>query len=413
MTDARTLEEQLRQAQRLASVGLLAGGIVHDFNNVLTVILSNATFLKERLADRPDVHEDLREIEVAALWGAALTKQLLAFARKQVRQPQLVDLSELTSHTERWLRRLIGEHIELTTTLLPSPGLIWADPAQIEQVLVNLGLNARDAMPCGGRLRIETMAVDLDQDYTAAHPEVAPGHYVAVTISDTGHGMTPDIMARLSEPLFTTKPKDHGTGLGLATSYGIVSQNGGHLAVSSDPGKGTIFRLYFPRVESQAPPVLPAASDTVPGGTETILLAEDEASVRSASARTLRSMGYSVLEAAHGLEALELAAAHPGPVHLLITDVIMPQLSGKTLADELRRGRPELRVLFTSGYPADVLTDAVLEPGVTFISKPYEPTCLARRVHTILGGSAGRSLRQAPSRSSAHRRRGDGGARGD
>jgi two-component system, cell cycle sensor histidine kinase and response regulator CckA len=250
-------------------------------------------------------------------------------------------------------------------------------------VLLNLGLNARDAMPAGGRLRIETGAVYVDQDEVAAHPDLEPGHYVTVTISDTGHGMTPDVMARISEPLFTTK--DHGTGLGLATSYGIVRQNGGHIAVESEPGKGTIFRVFFPQVQIEAPPPLSAESAPVAGGTETILLAEDEAPVRSIAARTLRSLGYTVLEAVDGVDALEAAAGHSGPVHLLITDVIMPHLSGRTLAAALRRERPELKVLFTSGYPADLLTDAALQPGVAFISKPYESVCLARRVRSVLG----------------------------
>ena len=387
MTDTRTLEEQLREAQRLASIGLFAGGIAHDFNNVLTVILTSAALLRERLSDRPDAREELRELEEAANWGAALTKQLLTFARRQVRQPQLVDLTELTSHTERLLRRLIGEHIELTTALLPSPGLIWADPAQVAQVLVNLGLNARDAMPGGGHLRIATAAVRLGPEYAAAHPDVAPGHYVAVTISDTGHGMTPDVMARLSEPLFTTKVKDHGTGLGLTISYGIVRQNGGHIAVSSEPGRGTTFRLYFPLVEHATAPTPAPVSDTGPGGTETILLAEDEAAVRCVAARTLRSLGYTVLEASHGLEALQVAAGYPEPIHLLITDVVMPHLNGRGLAEGLRRDRPELRVLFTSGYPAHVLTEAELQPETDLLGKPYDPTSLARRVRMMLCGA--------------------------
>jgi nitrogen-specific signal transduction histidine kinase/CheY-like chemotaxis protein len=384
MTDTGSLEEQLQESQRLASIGLFAAGIAHDFNNVLTVILSTAALLGERLSDRSEAREELRELEVAANWGAALTKQLLAFARRQVRQPQFVDVTELTTHTERLLRRLIGEHIELTTTLVPLPGPIWADPAQVEQVLVNLGLNARDAMPGGGRLKIATSAVQLDPGYAAAHPDVTPGHYVAITISDTGHGMTPDIMARLSEPLFTTKAKDHGTGLGLTISYGMVRQNGGHIVVSSEPGIGTIFRLYFPLVEHAAASQPLSPSDMGPGGTETILLAEDEAVVRSVAARTLHALGYTVLEASHGLEALEVAERYPGHIHLLITDVVMPHLNGKELADGLRRNRPELRVLFTSGYPADILTDAKFQPEVHWLSKPYDGTSLAHQVRKAL-----------------------------
>jgi two-component system cell cycle sensor histidine kinase/response regulator CckA len=385
MTDATVLEEQLHEAQRLASIGLFAGGIAHDFNNILTVILSSAALLRGRLSDRPDAQEELREIEVAAGWGAALTKHLLTFARRQARQPQLVDLTDLTARTERLLRRLIGEHIELTTVLPPLPGLIWADPAQVEQVLVNLGLNARDAMPRGGRLRIETAAVHLGYEYAATHPELAPGQYVAVTISDTGHGMTPDIMARMSEPLFTTKAEGQGTGLGLTTSYEMVRRNGGHIAVTSEPGKGTTFRLYFPLIEHAAVPTAPPTSAVWPGGTETILVAEDDAAVRSVAARTLQSLGYRVLEAGHGAEALELAAAHAGCIHLLVTDVVMPHVNGKVLADKLRGARPELKVLFTSGYPAEAFGKADIQVGEDFIGKPYDPASLARRVRRLLG----------------------------
>ncbi len=367
-----SVEEHLVEAQRLASVGLLAGGIAHDFNNVLTVILTSVALLQERLADRPDAREDLREIEVAARWGAALTRQLLAYARKQSRQSQVVDLNELTARTERLLRRLIGEHIEVTTRLLSSPGLVRGDPAQIEQVLVNLGLNARDAMPAGGRLTIETAEMDEG--------------CVGVTISDTGHGMTPDVMARIGEPLFTTKPHGRGTGLGLAVSYSIVRQNGGNIEVSTEPGKGTVFRLSFPRVESVVPPAPAPAKVPTPCGTETILVAEDEAMVRRSAVRTLEAAGYTVLEAAHGLEARELAERHAGPVHLLVTDLIMPHVSGRVLADELRQAQPELRVIFTSGYPADALAEATRVDGAGILTKPYEPGCLARRVREILDG---------------------------
>jgi CheY-like chemotaxis protein len=365
--DARTVEEQLVEAQRLASVGLLTGGIAHDFNNVLTVILTSVLLLRDRLDDRPDAQEELQEIEVAARSGAALTGQLLAYARKHSGQLQVVDLNELISRTARLLRRLMGEHIELTTTLLSSPALIRAVPAHIEQALVNLGLNARDAMPAGGRLRIETTAT--------------PSGQVGLTISDTGHGMTPDIMAHIAEPLFTTKPD--GTGFGLSMSYTIVRQNGGQIEVSSTPGEGTVFRLAFPGVESEAPPVVVPARDATPGGVETILLAEDEGVVRRCAARTLRSLGYTVLEAAHGREALELARRHVGQVDLLVTDVIMPHLSGQALAEELCHERSGLKVLFTSGYPADVLSSATQLNG-HILNKPYEPALLARRVRELL-----------------------------
>jgi nitrogen-specific signal transduction histidine kinase len=385
MDETTGLEEQLRQAQRLASVGLFAGGIAHDFNNLLTVILSSASLLKHLLADRPDAQEELREIEATAQRGAALTGQLLAFARKQVRQPQLVDLNELTSGTERLLRRVIGEHIELTIELAPAPTPIWGDPAQLEQVLVNLGLNARDAMPAGGRLRIETAAMHLEPNFMSPDGGLVPGPYAAVIITDTGHGMTPEIMARVFEPLFTTKPMGEGTGLGLAVSYGIVRQNGGRIAVSSSPGEGTTFRLYFPRVMSEVMAASPPEPAEMPGGVETILLAEDDPAVRTIAARTLGLLGYTVLEAAHGAEALEIAAVHRGPIHLLVTDVIMPHLSGRSLAEELSRTRQEIRVLFTSGYAADAMADLAPKADVAFMSKPYTPGQLAVRVRDVLG----------------------------
>jgi two-component system, cell cycle sensor histidine kinase and response regulator CckA len=389
---ATTTEEHLIEAQRLASVGLLAGGIAHDFNNVLTVVLSSAMLLRERLSDRPDAQEELHEIEVAARWGAALTRQLLSYGRRKPARPVIMDLNELALRTERLLRRLIGEHIELGTALAPGPALIRADPAQVEQVLVNLGLNGRDAMPAGGRLRLETAA--------------RPG-WVDVTISDTGHGMAPEILARLAEPLFTTKDEGRGTGLGLAISYMIVRQNGGQVQVSSTPGQGTVFRLSFPRVECDQPEEPPPQAVAWRGGSETILLAEDEPAVRAVAARTLRSLGYTVLEAAHGLEALEVARGHLGPVHLLVSDLVMPHLDGPALLTELRRERPEIRVLFTSGYPSEVLS-GTMRTEAAVLSKPYDLAGIARRVRELLDQErgaphrlAGLSARSAPLHSGA------------
>ena len=384
MDDVTELEEQLRQAQRLASVGLLAGGIAHDFNNLLTVILSSASFLRPLVADRPEAQEELREIEATAQRGAALTRQLQALTRKQIKEPQLVDLNKLTSSTARLLRRVIGEHIELIIALAAEPTPIWGDQAQLEQVLLNLGLNARDAMPAGGRLRIETAVAHLAPNSTCDHAAVLSGPHAVVTISDTGHGMTPEIMTRLFEPLFTTKPKGEGTGLGLATSYRIVRQHGGVISVTSSPGEGTTLHLYFPLVVSVASATSPQESAEVPRGVETILLVEDDPSVRTIAARILGVLGYTVLEAADGAQALEIAATHDGPIHLLVIDLIMPHLGGRSLAEELRRIRSELRVLFTSGYAADVHADAVLKAGMAFMSKPFTPSQLARRLRGIL-----------------------------
>jgi len=395
MTDPAVLEEQLHEAQRLASIGLFAGGIAHDFNNILTVILSSAALLRERLAGQPDAQEELREIEVAAGWGAALTKHLLAFARRQTRQPQLVDLTDLTFRTGRLLRRLIGEHIELGTTLPDAPMLVWADPAQLEQVLVNLGLNARDAMPRGGRLSIDAAALRLGYEYAATHPDLAPGRYAAVTIRDTGHGMSPEVLARMSEPLFTTKSAGQGTGLGLSISYEMVRRNGGNIMVASELGKGTVFRLYFPLVEDGALPAEPHMSTVGPRGSETLLLAEDDASVRNVASRLLRSLGYRVLEAGDGREALAVAEAHAGPIHLLVTDVVMPHLNGKLLADGLRRSRPGLAVLFTSGYAVEAFGNGDLQADAEFVSKPYDPATLAQRVRRLLDVTSSRRPRRA------------------
>jgi two-component system cell cycle sensor histidine kinase/response regulator CckA len=378
--DDRTVEERLIEAQRLATVGLLAGGIAHDFNNVLTVVLTSTMMLRDRLGGQPEALEELQEIEVAARWGAALTRQLLSYGRRKPVQAVVMDLNELTGRTERLLRRLIGEHIDLSTALLPGPALIRADPVQVEQVLVNLGLNARDAMPAGGRLRLETTT--------------GRDGWVDVTISDTGHGMAPEILARLAEPLFTTKAEGHGTGLGLAISYMIVRQNGGHVEVSSAPDNGTVFRLSFPRVESAPPEEAPSRPGAGRGGSETILLAEDEPSVRAVAVRTLRSLGYTVLEAANGRDALELARRHAGPVHLLVSDLVMPHLDGPGLVAELHRERPEVRVLFTTGYPSDVLSGTT-RAGAAILCKPYDRQELGRRVRELLDrGTRGRA-RQA------------------
>jgi signal transduction histidine kinase len=380
----RESQEHLRQAQKLASIGLFAGEIAHDFNNLLTVVLSSVPPLEDALADRPQAREELEEIEGAVRRGASLTRQLLSFARRRARDPQLIDMNAVIRGTERLLRRVINPNIELTTQLTSSSDLIWADAGQLEQVLVNLGLNARDAMPVGGRMRIETAVVDLSADFVSAHPDALPGPHVEIAISDTGHGMAAEILARIFEPLFSTKPQAKGAGLGLSISYGIVRENGGHITVSSAPGKGTTFRLHFPRVQGESPLTQAKDSPELPRRGETILLAEDHAALRSMAARTLRRLGYTVLEAAEGSQAIRVAAAHRGAIHLLITDVIAPYLSGRCLAEELRRSRPELKVIFLSSYTADVLTDVELGSRLALLGKPYTPTQLARQVREIL-----------------------------
>jgi two-component system cell cycle sensor histidine kinase/response regulator CckA len=351
--------------------------------------------LEEAIADRPEARDEVEEIERAARRGASLTRQLLSFAHRRVRDPQLIDVNAVIRGTERLLRRVIDTNIQLHTRLTSSPGLIWADAGQLEQVLVNLGLNARDAMPAGGQLRIETAVVDLDADFMSAHPDAVPGPHVQIAISDTGHGMPSEILARIFEPLFSTKPPAKGTGLGLTISHGIVRENGGHIAVTSVPAQGTTFRLFFPRIHGER--ALTQAEDSAEPlpGRKTILLAEDHATLRTIAARALRRFGYTVLEAAEGAQAVQVAGSHRGPIHLLVTDVIMPSLSGRSIAEELRRNRPELKVIFVSGYPAEVLADVELGSGLAFLGKPYSPTQLARQVREILE-SGPESLRPAP-----------------
>ncbi|MFN3653448.1 MAG: PAS domain S-box protein [Armatimonadota bacterium] len=387
VTEQKLLEQQLRQAQKMQAIGRLAGGVAHDFNNMLAVINGYAELL---LADWPPGDRRrgyLTEISAAADRAAGLTRQLLTFSRKQIAQFQQLDLNELVLEVSRMLRRLIGEDIDLVTRLAPAAAWITADPAQMQQVLMNLALNARDAMPRGGRLSIETERVRLRAREAARMGDLTPGEYVLLRVTDVGCGMDSDTLAQIFEPFFTTKPLGEGVGLGLATTYAIVEQCRGHIAVWSEPGAGTTFEIYLPAAATAPPAERPAApaAGPLPGGRETILLAEDEEMVRRLVGDVLRGAGYSVLEAESGTAALSLAAAHDGEIHLLLTDVVMPGMSGRELADRLGELRPSTRVLYMTGHTDDaVLRHGVERSGALLIQKPCSPLELAVRVREVL-----------------------------
>lgn len=382
----RVADERLRAAQKMEAVGRLAAGIAHDFNNLLTAILGSTDLLLESLpADHP-AREDALESRQAALRAADLTRQLLAFGRQQVLAPRILDLNDVVRDVERLLRRLIGEDVELRTVLGSGLGPVRADPSQVEQVLVNLAVNARDAMPRGGTLTIETANVILDDAYVASQPVVAAGDYVMIAMSDTGTGMEAEIQARVFEPFFTTKERGKGTGLGLATVYGIVKQSRGYIWVYSELGIGTTFKVYLPRVVGPAePPVAPPVTSRSLGGSETILVVEDQDEVRTLMRKILESRGYRVLTAANGAAALQMAAVHPGPIHLLVSDVVMPGMSGREVSVQLATTRTTMRTLYLSGYTDEsIVHHGVLEDGVAFLQKPFTSDGLARKVREVL-----------------------------
>ncbi len=384
------LQEQLRQSQKMEAIGKLAGGVAHDFNNLLTVIQGYSELILKGLNPDNRLCQDVREILNASERASSLTRQLLAFSRKQVLQPKVLDLNLHVSNMDKMLRRMIGEDIELVTLLAKDLGRIKADPGQIEQVILNLAVNAKDAMLSGGKLTIETANVELDENYARSHIIITPGNYVILSVSDTGVGITPEIKERIFEPFFTTKEKGKGTGLGLSTVYGIVQQSGGNIWVYSEPGLGTTFKIYLPRIEEGTESLRPAAVSTKPlGGSETILLVEDEEMVRKLACTVLEKNGYRVLEAPNGEEALRIAQEHSAKqIHLMITDVVMPGMSGRELADCLESVRPEMKVLYMSGYTDDaIIHHGVLDPGIAYIQKPFAPDVLALKVREVLDGS--------------------------
>jgi PAS domain S-box-containing protein len=386
ISDLKHLEQQLQQIQKMEAVGKLAGGVAHDFNNLLTVISGSSAILLADVRTDKSARELLKEIYKASQRAASLTHQLLAFSRKQVLEPKVLDLNNIIRDAERMLNRLIGEDVSLTTVLAPDLGLVKVDPGQIEQVIMNLVVNARDAMPQGGKVTIETANVDLDGNYAQTRPEVKTGHYVMLAASDNGCGMNEQTKSRIFEPFFTTKETGKGTGLGLATVYGIVKQSSGHIDVYSELDLGTTFKIYLPKVEDQnlSGKVIPSLRPT-PHGKETILIVEDEGTVRALSRHALQIFGYNVLEASNGREAIRICDQHEGTIHLLVTDVVMPEMGGRQVAERLAALRPSLKVMYLSGYTEDaVVRHGVLEAETAFLRKPFTPTILACKVREVL-----------------------------
>jgi two-component system, cell cycle sensor histidine kinase and response regulator CckA len=390
-TDRKRLEAQYRQAQKMEAVGQLAGGVAHDFNNLLTVIISYSQMLLADIAEGASARADVMEIKRAAERAALLTKQLLAFSRQQVLRPQNLDLNLVIGELEQMLRRLLREDINIVFTLDPELGAVAADPGQIEQIVMNLVVNARDAMPNGGRLSIETTNVSFDSPYQvrASEAQLDPGAYVVIAVSDNGSGMSAQVQARIFEPFFTTKRTNEGTGLGLSTVYGIVKQSGGYITVYSEIGQGTTFKIYLPRVDSAADSA--AADDIAPmhttRGGETVLIVEDDDALRTVACRALQQCGYEVLVASNGEEALEHCSRHEGGLHLVVTDMVMPEMSGIELAESIALSYPEVKVLLMSGYTRDeAARRGIASERYAFLEKPFTPSKLAARVRELLDG---------------------------
>lgn len=399
VTEKNRLEAQLLQAQKMDAIGQLAGGIAHDFNNLIGIIMGFSELLLKDLAPAHRARRRVEQIQKAADRAATLTRRLLAFSRKQVMQPKVLDLNAVAAEMESMLHRVIGEDIELTTALEPALFLVKADPAQIEQVILNLAVNARDAMPRGGKLILETANVELGEHYARTHAGARTGSHALLAVSDTGHGMGAETLSHIFEPFFTTKSPGKGTGLGLAMVYGIVKQSGGYINVYSEPDQGTTFKVYLPRAdepEVDAEPPPPAEVE-LPRGSETVVLVEDEASLRELIRECLEADGYTVLEARYGTEALEICERHVGLIHLLMTDVVMPGMSGRELAERVRAARPEMRVLYMSGYTDDaVVIRGVLSEDMAFLQKPFTPEALALKVREVLDAAPPAALRSGP-----------------
>ena len=387
ITDRRRLEEQLRQSQKMEAVGRLAGGVAHDFNNLLTVIFGYSDVLLQGLEPGP-LREAAQEVRGAGKRAAALTRQLLAFSRKQALVPEVLDLGDVVSGLSTMVERLIGEDVKVSVVVSPNLGRVKADRGQLEQVVMNIAVNARDAMPKGGSLIFELQNVELDDAYTRAHAEVEPGPYVLLAISDTGTGMDAETQKHIFEPFFTTKETGKGTGLGLSTVQGIVLQSGGSIGVYSEPGRGTTFKVYLPRFAGDAAVRRPVSGvhPALPTGSETVLVVEDETAIRQLTNLILQKAGYTVLLAESPVAAERIAGSHPGPIHLLLTDVVMPGMRGPELAERLLRLRPDLRVLFMSGYTDDAIAHhGFLDAGREFLQKPFTPFRLTQKIREVLG----------------------------
>ena len=388
VTHELQLEEQYRQAQKMEAVGRLAAGIAHDFNNLLTAINGFATLIQSELSAADPLQELVEKILHSGQRAADLVRQLLAFSRKQSVKPQVLNLNTVVNNMDKMLQRIIGEHIVFETILTPELWPVKADPSQLEQVIINLAVNASDAMPDGGQLIIETANVVISSDYAVGHLDTQPGEHVLLRVKDTGTGMSAEVKEHIFEPFFTTKEVGRGTGLGLATVFGIAKNINGHIWVESELGQGTTFNIYVPRVTAPTPiSFVSGLAAAIPQGMETILLVEDETLVRELAARVLRQQGYKVLDVEDGPKALQLVQHYGQDIHLLLTDVIMPQMNGKTLAEQLKTVQPELKILFTSGYTNNSITlRGVLEPGVMFIQKPFSPIDLTRKIRQVLDG---------------------------